>query len=110
FRILHLTTPPATPSLDTLSLHDALPISLNQIERFFTFQDKFPHVADIENARVVTHCLVFFVDTGVNDGHIVPCKLSHLSAQLLRSEEHTSELQSRENLVCRLLAEKKQKY
>src|SRR5690606_39879401 len=27
--------------------------------------------------------------------------------QLLRSEEHTSELQSRENIVCRLLLEKK---
>src|SRR5690606_41580729 len=27
--------------------------------------------------------------------------------ELLRSEEHTSELQSRENLVCRLLLEKK---
>src|SRR5690606_40082781 len=27
--------------------------------------------------------------------------------QMLRSEEHTSELQSRENLVCRLLLEKK---
>src|SRR5690606_40532678 len=29
------------------------------------------------------------------------------AAQCLRSEEHTSELQSRENLVCRLLLEKK---
>src|SRR5690606_41806560 len=28
-------------------------------------------------------------------------------ARVLRSEEHTSELQSRENLVCRLLHEKK---
>src|SRR5690606_41734552 len=28
-------------------------------------------------------------------------------AEALRSEEHTSELQSRENLVCRLLLEKK---
>src|SRR5690606_40632518 len=28
----------------------------------------------------------------------------------VRSEEHTSELQSRENLVCRLLLEKKKKY
>src|SRR5436309_7067242 len=28
----------------------------------------------------------------------------------LRSEEHTSELQSRENLVCRLLLEKKKKH
>src|SRR5690606_41027643 len=30
-----------------------------------------------------------------------------VEAQTLRSEEHTSELQSRENLVCRLLLEKK---
>src|SRR5690606_15480330 len=30
-----------------------------------------------------------------------------VAAVLLRSEEHTSELQSRENLVCRLLLEKK---
>src|SRR5690606_40713489 len=30
-----------------------------------------------------------------------------LSASPLRSEEHTSELQSRENLVCRLLLDKK---
>src|SRR5690606_40247813 len=30
-------------------------------------------------------------------------------APLVRSEEHTSELQSRENLVCRLLLEKKKK-
>src|SRR5690349_22925631 len=31
------------------------------------------------------------------------------SAGLLRSEEHTSELQSRRDLVCRLLLEKKKK-
>ena len=30
-------------------------------------------------------------------------------AELIRSEEHTSELQSRRNLVCRLLLEKKKK-
>src|SRR5690606_41818834 len=35
-------------------------------------------------------------------------KESELIAEL-RSEEHTSELQSRENLVCRLLLEKKKK-
>src|SRR2546427_927044 len=33
-----------------------------------------------------------------------PCGLA------LRSEEHTSELQSQSNLVCRLLLEKKKKY
>src|SRR5690606_8147604 len=32
------------------------------------------------------------------------------SKHLWRSEEHTSELQSRENLVCRLLLEKKKKF
>src|SRR2546427_6958882 len=31
----------------------------------------------------------------------------HVVDQLLRSEEHTSELQSQSNLVCRLLLEKK---
>src|SRR5690606_12198654 len=34
---------------------------------------------------------------------------SEVAAAILRSEEHTSELQSRENLVCRLLLEKKKK-
>src|SRR5690606_39426108 len=33
-----------------------------------------------------------------------------LDAYNIRSEEHTSELQSRENLVCRLLLEKKNEY
>src|SRR3712207_8790713 len=34
----------------------------------------------------------------------------HARSPLLRSEEHTSELQSRQYLVCRLLLEKKKKY
>src|SRR2546430_3564994 len=38
-----------------------------------------------------------------------PSKTSLLSPSL-RSEEHTSELQSQSNLVCRLLLEKKKKY
>src|SRR5690606_40923117 len=36
-------------------------------------------------------------------------KKAELEQQIQRSEEHTSELQSRENLVCRLLLEKKKK-
>src|SRR3712207_7112473 len=41
-------------------------------------------------------------------GIIVPgWQGGHLSNRLLRSEEHTSELQSRQYLVCRLLLEKK---
>src|SRR3712207_7540059 len=41
---------------------------------------------------------------------LVPLMGSGLqSSQMLRSEEHTSELQSRQYLVCRLLLEKKNK-
>src|SRR5690606_41659569 len=34
-------------------------------------------------------------------------EVGRLESQIMRSEEHTSELQSREKLVCRLLLEKK---
>src|SRR5690606_40693318 len=43
----------------------------------------------------------------MNDHHF-PRKIL-MMFQAFRSEEHTSELQSRENLVCRLLLEKKKK-
>src|SRR5690606_39498006 len=41
------------------------------------------------------------------EGAHAPVHLEPPSLEDLRSEEHTSELQSRENLVCRLLLEKK---
>src|SRR5690606_39721605 len=44
-----------------------------------------------------------------NTGKGCPVARRRARAQRLRSEEHTSELQSRENLVCRLLLEKKKK-
>src|SRR5207249_5130186 len=43
----------------------------------------------------------FFCPRGVAEGAV------HANTQDLRSEEHTSELQSRFDLVCRLLLEKK---
>src|SRR5436305_8069575 len=39
----------------------------------------------------------------------VKCRLCRYRARSSRSEEHTSELQSRPHLVCRLLLEKKKK-
>src|SRR2546427_9070955 len=49
----------------------------------------------------------------VDGGHLVVLRLTDLHQRLLehlaRSEEHTSELQSQSNLVCRLLLEKKKK-
>src|SRR5699024_12263685 len=81
----------------TLSLHDALPILdtddlLNQ--RTEIGWDKIPNNAKIGHLHLKTSDLAvarhFYID-----------KLG------LRSEEHTSELQSRFDLVCRLLLEKK---
>src|SRR2546430_11589787 len=40
----------------------------------------------------------------------LPAAFASYIAESARSEEHTSELQSQSNLVCRLLLEKKQKY
>src|SRR2546430_10904912 len=42
-------------------------------------------------------------------GSPVPYRIMLAGSKLMRSEEHTSELQSQSNLVCRLLLEKKKK-
>src|SRR5262249_57035898 len=44
---------------------------------------------------------------GLDDGGIATFSRSRSANRLLRSEEHTSELQSLTNLVCRLLLENK---
>src|SRR5690606_41497594 len=82
----------APTAIYTLSLHDALPIST--LDRTFSAK---PLPASSPSARTTTSS-----------------KSSRLKLQWSfhlvapdRSEEHTSELQSRENLVCRLLLEKK---
>src|SRR3712207_7991888 len=43
------------------------------------------------------------------DPLVVDLRVTAAVVQVLRSEEHTSELQSRQYLVCRLLLEKKKK-
>src|SRR2546430_5332037 len=73
----------ATTEIYTLSLHDALPIS-----------DK----ADGITGQII----------GVRNNEIF--LFSQNRPIRVRSEEHTSELQSQSNLVCRLLLEKKKKY
>src|SRR5690606_39517496 len=91
---LFLRTVPATTVLYTLSLHDALPISTDGIEE---------HVAPVgchAGMQIATG------SAAVCEGMMEPPKLAD-GAGTQRSEEHTSELQSRENLVCRLLLEKK---
>ena len=74
----------ATTEIYTLSLHDALPISMSNIE-----------IASPADRIIVP------LDVPGYDAAIA------LLDRLPRSEEHTSELQSLTNLVCRLLLEKK---
>src|SRR2546422_6962412 len=80
----------ATTEIYTLSLHDALPICLRP--------------------RPIGR------RTSWNSGDLRPVGVdqkrrgSHVPAREMRSEEHTSELQSRLHIVCRLLLEKKKLY
>src|SRR5690606_41678352 len=67
----------ASTEIYTLSLHDALPICSRSRRPGAGQVTQFPQFG------------------------------GHLGQGRQRSEEHTSELQSRENLVCRLLLEKK---
>src|SRR3712207_8140997 len=57
--------------------------------------------------RQVDHLLFVKVGTGIGCGIIAGREIHRGSQGAARSEEHTSELQSRQYLVCRLLLEKK---
>src|SRR3712207_7592663 len=57
-----------------------------------------------ETGNVAT--IAFFTEVGFDS---IAREIGELRDQLARSEEHTSELQSRQYLVCRLLLEKKKK-
>src|SRR5207302_6588358 len=59
----------------------------------------FPYTTLFRSLRFAVIQRILWIDTDWNG--VVS------RAQVMRSEEHTSELQSRENLVCRLLLEKK---
>src|SRR5690606_40083266 len=65
-------------------------------------------LAYLRDERQFTNTLLVEQPNGVYAHTIVRSFL--FDAYHLRSEEHTSELQSRENLVCRLLLEKKKKH
>src|SRR3712207_8283715 len=86
----------ATTEIYTLSLHDALPISI---------LSQNPEGGKAEKGSKIK---VTVVGTQVAN---VPGTVGkgREEAVATRSEEHTSELQSRQYLVCRLLLEKKKK-
>src|SRR5258707_187472 len=76
----------ATTEIYTLSLHDALPI--------WTFEKSKGDIRAVMTTMIYSP--EFWSRTAFR-------------AKVKRSEEHTSELQSRQYLVCRLLLEKKKK-
>src|SRR5690606_41684441 len=101
FRLVLFSHPSATTVLLALPLHDALPIlSLLRVLTHFASADE---PEDPMTARQVAS---FDALTGQRSWERSLCNSAGVFAQP-RSEEHTSELQSRENLVCRLLLEKK---
>src|SRR5262249_61797880 len=91
---------PAPPPPSPLSLHDALPISdalLGLVRR------PVATVADCPLGATVQLASGIWVEIVAQSACVVA-----IAAQM-RSEEHTSELQSLTNLVCRLLLEKKKR-
>src|SRR5690606_39643893 len=100
---------PLLTEIYTLSLHDALPIWPDRLIRL--------HIAPLFDPRTPQRRqapleVVAVVRIGVRPAGVVHPQRGILFVAVaagggrkpdLRSEEHTSELQSRENLVCRLL-------
>src|SRR5687768_17934225 len=87
----------ATTEIYTLSLHDALPISAQRQRARIAHEDHGGRRVEPQEAEAGSH------DGAAHDGEFPG------AADKMRSEEHTSELQSRLHLVCRLLLEKKNK-
>src|SRR5690349_23593626 len=93
---------PAPPDTNTLSLHDALPISrASSLGR----RSSSPN----PSARFVSSIWRASSSSGVPMNDARHMEDTNLALGFGRSEEHTSELQSRRDLVCRLLLEKKNK-
>src|SRR3712207_8299610 len=87
----------ATTEIYTLSLHDALPICLQVRSLGGIHETTFMLMSSMNGREVLD------MSEEIRDMVETP----HPGTK--RSEEHTSELQSRQYLVCRLLLEKKKK-
>src|SRR5437016_10792303 len=84
----------ATTEIYTLSLHDALPIFNS---------DTFQHI----KVKKLNHLQIRISNMAHAFRYYAKNNRKEFFNDLMRSEEHTSELQSLTNLVCRLLLEKK---
>src|SRR5690606_41804480 len=101
-----LVIDPVPSAFCPLSLHDALPIFCDGAEKRRTLLE-VASLLGIEPAQCIA------MGDGSNDLPMMGAaglSVAYHAKPVVReqrSEEHTSELQSRENLVCRLLLEKK---
>src|SRR5690606_40601135 len=94
----------------TLSLHDALPICFKRAieEKNVVISEFSEMVANMGIQRIEVESIS---DNNINlkveglKNTFVNLQEYNFNEKKYRSEEHTSELQSRENLVCRLLLE-----
>src|SRR5690606_40844545 len=102
----HLTT----PELYTLSLHDALPIYTPGSRRRTNKESDESSSGGLRISRCIHAeadilervATILEADAPVARHSVGAPRASRSQVTKLRSEEHTSELQSRENLVCRL--------
>src|SRR5699024_12795490 len=105
-----LSLPPLAPTpTSSLSLHDALPIYEVDLVGCLVVCDPGADVLDQFPGQLIPR---YGCCGGLDDGmhrfaHFRIGYADHGDIEDRRSEEHTSELQSRFDLVCRLLLEKK---
>src|SRR5207248_9694830 len=107
---LFLYHDPLATYISPLSLHDALPISyVAQVDR----QGCALILADTWPEKIGNGLMFISLNVEPETREAAIAALDALRAELeakgVRSEEHTSELQSPYDLVCRLLLEKKKK-
>src|SRR5207244_6484411 len=107
--LLFLSTHPHCPPPHPLSLHDALPISSRNPSLYLLSRRK----TSVRASAVLSFCsFVIGIDLRASNAFSATSKspfsaIASLDFTPKRSEEHTSELQSPDHLVCRLLLEKK---
>src|SRR5690606_41981443 len=101
---------PYTADIYTLSLHDALPICSSKLSETAPTNIPCVKVEILEAGIRLSNCVDIEVDLSLRF-IVILCRFCNtfpnrsdrlLAVSPTRSEEHTSELQSRENLVCRL--------
>src|SRR5690606_40408304 len=100
----------------SLLVYPSIPVHLSDPNPKYQTKGPPSYYHDVPNqypfpAKVYTNWILgYYLPPILSRQHRAPYTdllLSHIREN--RSEEHTSELQSRENLVCRLLLEKKNK-